>query len=103
MSRADRMLKYLCLFVTRSQAAAACKEGRVLVDGAPVRAAQEIRVGQRILIRDRMGMHEMEVEIHRVPERQVPRKNVDEYATVTRRQREPLDGVITDQTPGSDK
>jgi ribosomal 50S subunit-recycling heat shock protein len=83
MSRLDRVLKDLCLFKTRTQATQACKEGRVLVDGKPARASMSLHSGQKILIRDRLGLRETELEILRVPERQVPRKEVSSYATIT--------------------
>lgn len=83
MSRLDRVLKDLCLFKTRTQANHACKEGRVLVDGTPARPSQSLHVGQRILIRDRLGLRETEVEILRVPDGQIARKEVASYALIT--------------------
>ena len=71
----------------------------ITLDDEPVRASQELREGQRILIVDRMGLREMEVKLLRIPDRQVQRKQVNEYATVTRRQREPLDGSDIAMTP----
>ncbi|MBD3336595.1 MAG: RNA-binding protein [Candidatus Eisenbacteria bacterium] len=89
MARCDVALKHLCLFKTRSQATEACKEGRVLVDGSPAKPSQELRPGQRLLIRDRLGLREREVEILQVPERQVARKQLDGHVRVTARRRDP--------------
>lgn len=89
MARMDRVLKSLCLFKTRSQATAACREGRVLLDGAPVRASHEVREGQQIVLRDRMGLTETRVVLLAVPERQVPKKEVSSFATVTVHRRAP--------------
>lgn len=83
MARLDRLLKSLCLFKTRSQATAACREGRVLLDGAPARPSHEVREGQEIVLRDRMGLTETRVVLLAVPERQVSKKDVSSFASVT--------------------
>jgi ribosomal 50S subunit-recycling heat shock protein len=90
MARLDRVLKFLCLVKTRSQGTQACKEGRVLVNGAPARPSHEVRAGDRIVLRDRMGVHETRVEIVQVPDRQVARRDVSRFARVERSRREPI-------------
>lgn len=65
--RCDLCLNRLCLYKTRSQAAKACLEGRVQVNGQPARAARPIRPGDRIRFQDPTGRFEEEVENPRFP------------------------------------
>jgi ribosome-associated heat shock protein Hsp15 len=71
--RIDLCLSRLCLLKTRSQAGKACAEGRVLVNGEPARASREVRPGDRVLLRDRFGRYEEEVEILEIPRGPVSR------------------------------
>lgn len=54
--RIDKFLWSVRLFKTRTQAAEACKSGRIEVDGATAKAAMEIKKGQNIRMRD-TGIH----------------------------------------------
>jgi ribosomal 50S subunit-recycling heat shock protein len=90
MARLDRVLKFLCVLKTRSQAALACKEGRVEVDGRLGRPSQEVRRGQTILLRDRLGIQETEVTILDVPDKQLSKKDVGVYARIAVRRGDPL-------------
>jgi ribosome-associated heat shock protein Hsp15 len=69
--RVDQALSRLCLFKTRSQAARACDEGRVLVNGRKARPAHEVRPGDRLVFLDRLGLWRTEVEILGLPETSV--------------------------------
>jgi len=83
--RLDRLLDLLCLFPTRSQAARACAQGRVLVNAAPARSSREIRPGDRIRWRDPLGRLEQEVEILVVPDRRPTRAAAREMVRVLER------------------
>lgn len=71
--RIDLLLHALCLFKTRSQASRACAEGRVWLNGHPVRASRIVHPGDRIRWRDPLSRWEEEVEILEVPAGQVSR------------------------------
>jgi ribosome-associated heat shock protein Hsp15 len=75
-SRIDLWLKYVCLFRTRSEAAASCRGGHVKVNGNRVKASSPVRPGDKVEItrEERIGVYEVVV----VPERQVPRKQAGE-------------------------
>lgn len=83
--RIDLLLHALCLFKTRSQAGRACSEGRVRLNGAPVRPSHAVRAGDRILWRDELGRHEQEVEILEVPRGRVSRTAAREMVRVLAR------------------
>lgn len=76
--RLDRVLSHLCLFKTRSQAAKACDDGRVFVNGEQARASKMIHASDRIRFREPLGRFEEEVEVLEVPERQVSRAKARE-------------------------
>ena len=84
MARLDRVLKHLCLTKTRTQATEACREGRVWVNDSQARPSHEVRPGDRIVLRDRLGRYAVRVEILEVPERQVARREISRYARVER-------------------
>lgn len=66
--RIDLCLNRLCLFKTRSQAGRACDEGRVWLNGQPVRSSREVHPGDIIRFQDALGRTEREYEILAVPE-----------------------------------
>jgi len=80
--RCDLCLHRLCLFKTRSQAAHACDEGRVWVNGQPAKASRLIHPGDHIRFQDRMGRAEEEVEILALPEGSVSRAVAREMVRV---------------------
>jgi len=49
--RLDQWLWAVRVFKTRTLAAAAIREGKVTVDGEPVKPAREVRGGERIVVR----------------------------------------------------
>lgn len=85
--RLDRVLSHLCLFKTRSQAAKACDEGRVSVNGEPARSSKIVRASDRIRFLDELGRQEEEVEVLAVPERQASKARARELYRVLSRRR----------------
>lgn len=77
--RVDQALHWLCLIRSRSLAARACREGRVLVNGAPVRPSREVRAGDRIQLRDLLEERSRELELLEEPLRQISRRESAEY------------------------
>ncbi|MCA9706941.1 MAG: RNA-binding S4 domain-containing protein [Myxococcales bacterium] len=59
--RIDKWLWAARCFKTRSMASAACVAGHVKVDGASVKAAKTVRVGDRIEVRTPGGLRVLEV------------------------------------------
>jgi ribosome-associated heat shock protein Hsp15 len=51
--RLDHVLFRVRLFKSRSQATDACKQGRVQVNGVTAKSSTEVRVGDRLSIRER--------------------------------------------------
>jgi len=49
--RVDVLLHRLCITKSRNEAKIACDQGAVEVDGRPARASQEVRPGQRLVVR----------------------------------------------------
>lgn len=49
--RADKYLWAMRLFKTRADAAEACRGGRVLIDGQAIKPAQELKVGQKVMVK----------------------------------------------------
>lgn len=82
--RIDQALHWLCLVKSRSLAARACREGRVLVDGHPVRASREARCGEEIVLQNPARVKAQVIELSAVPARQINRKDAGDYYTVIR-------------------
>jgi ribosome-associated heat shock protein Hsp15 len=68
--RADRWLWCVRLFKSRGLAAAAVKAGHVRLDGARIKAARELRVGDQLLIV--RGDEELELTVTGIPARRGP-------------------------------
>ncbi len=84
--RIDLCLSRLCLMKTRSQASKACDEGRVFLNGQPVRPAREVHPGDRIRFQDRFRRYEEEVEVLALPEGNVSRAEArDLYRQIAKR------------------
>ncbi|MFN8546748.1 MAG: S4 domain-containing protein [Candidatus Eisenbacteria bacterium] len=83
--RVDLLLDRLCLAKTRSQAAKACAEGRVFVNGMAARASKEVRVGDRLRLIERFGAGELEVLLLEVPQKAVAKAAAREcYEVISR-------------------
>ena len=75
--RVDVLLHWLCLSPSRSQAAGWCREGRVVVDGAAVKASHLARAGSRVEIA--LGERRLRFEILELPARQVARNQRERF------------------------
>lgn len=75
--RADKFLWSVRLFKTRTDAADACKGGRVLVNNTPLKASRELKVGDCINIKRMPAIFTYRI-IELVANRQ-PAKNVPLY------------------------
>ena len=85
--RIDALLHALCLFKTRSQAARACSERRVWLNGSLVRPSRIVHPGDRIRWHDSLGRLEQEVEILEIPTKQVSRAASQEMVRQVARRR----------------
>jgi ribosomal 50S subunit-recycling heat shock protein len=85
--RLDLALKHLCLVKSRSAAKSLCDAGRVLVDGAPARAASTLREGHRLLIQ--FPRRTIRLEVRVVPERQLSKARSRQCYTVLDTEGEP--------------
>ena len=83
--RIDSLLHALCLFKTRSQASRACAEGRVWLNGTPVRSSRVVRAGDRIRWRDHLGRIEQEIEVLEIPTGRLSRAAAREMVRVIAR------------------
>ena len=59
--RLDKWLWAARFFKTRSQAARACELGRIGSNGQPAKAAREVRVGDRLQVKNDSGDFQVEV------------------------------------------
>ena len=57
--RLDTWLDVACLFKTRSEAAKACKLGKVSVNGAASKPHREVRIGDELVIQRPMGRKQL--------------------------------------------
>ncbi len=75
--RLDKFLWSVRLYKTRSQAAEACKKGRVLVNGQVAKASKEVREGDKISVK-----YQIIYRVYRIKQlldRRVGAKLVDEF------------------------
>lgn len=75
--RIDKWLWAVRLYKTRTLAAAACRSGQVRVDGQPVKASRELRVGNTLTAR--LGPVTRTVRVRAVLENRVGAAHVVEY------------------------
>lgn len=83
--RLDAYLRNTGLIPSRSVAKQACDRGLVQLNGRQAKAAAEVRVGDRIVLR--VGMKVTEHEVLQLPERPVPRPERELYARLVSSQR----------------
>lgn len=76
-TRIDKWLWAVRLFKTRSQAAAACKGGRVKIDGQNVKASREVKEGEEINVS--MTTFIKTVKVKALLKNRVGAKLVDNY------------------------
>lgn len=75
--RIDKWLWAVRVFKTRNQAAAACKGGRVKIDGQSVKASRELKEGDTIEIS--LGGLTKKVRVRALLQNRVGAKLVDDY------------------------
>lgn len=80
--RIDQVLHWLCLLKSRSMAARACQEGRVLLNGGAARPAREVKAGDRITLMNPARDRGRILRILSVPQRQASRKEAPAYYEV---------------------
>jgi ribosomal 50S subunit-recycling heat shock protein len=83
--RVDVFLHKVCLMKSRTMAGEACRRGKVLVNGGPVRASREVEPG--FLISIDLGSGLLEVEVTEVPARNVARKDAQNHYRIIRDER----------------
>jgi len=76
--RLDLFLSRVGIVKRRTEAARWLKDGRVLVDGLPAKAAGEARAGQRLRVEEKRRVREWEVLA--VPAGNVPKSAYGDYA-----------------------
>jgi len=77
--RIDLCLGRLCLYKTRSQAARACDDGLVQVNGRAARPSREVRPGDLVAFQDKWGRFRTEVEILELPGASVSKAAAREF------------------------
>jgi ribosome-associated heat shock protein Hsp15 len=77
MARIDKWLWAVRLFKTRTEAADACKGGKVKVGSDPVKPAREVKVGEEITVQQ--GIIKRTVRVKALLEKRVGAKLVIDY------------------------
>ena len=91
MSRLDKFLWSIRVFKTRSEAADACKSGRVKVNGTEAKSSREIKSGDRVTVRKGIVTYSFNVKTP-IDKRQ-PARLVEEFVQNTTPQSE-LDKLL---------
>ena len=91
MSRLDKVLWSIRVFKTRSEAADACKSGRVKVNGTEAKSSREIKSGDEVTVRKGIVTYSFSVKTP-VDKRQ-PARLVEEFVQNTTPQSE-LDKLL---------
>jgi len=78
MSRLDKYLWSIRIYKTRSDAAEACRTGRVSVNGFVAKASREVKPQEVIIIRK--GNIFFSYQVLQPVDRRQPAKNVEQYA-----------------------
>jgi ribosomal 50S subunit-recycling heat shock protein len=86
--RVDVLLDRLCLTRSRSEAKAACDAGVVHLGGEPVKASQQVGVGDVLTLR--LPHRVLEVELEQMPAKSTSKKTARELYRVIRD--EPVQG-----------
>ncbi|MDD4639673.1 MAG: RNA-binding S4 domain-containing protein, partial [Bacteroidales bacterium] len=77
MSRLDKYLWSVRIYKTRSDAAEACRTGRVVINGISAKASREVKPGEVIVVRKSNIFFSYKV-LEPVDKRQ-PAKNIEQY------------------------
>ncbi len=91
MSRLDKFLWSIRVFKTRSEAADACKSGRVKVNGTEAKSSREIKIGDGVTVRKGIVTYSFNVKTP-IDKRQ-PARLVEEFVQNTTPQSE-LDKLL---------
>ncbi len=78
MSRLDKYLWSIRIYKTRSDAAEACRTGRVSINGVVAKASREVKPQEIIIIRK--GNIFFSYQVLQPVDRRQPAKNVEQYA-----------------------
>jgi ribosomal 50S subunit-recycling heat shock protein len=78
--RIDLALKYLCLSKSRSSVKTLCDKDLLHINGRTAKPSQDLRAGDRVTM-ERRG-DPLTVEILRVPDKQLSKKDAREYYRV---------------------
>jgi ribosome-associated heat shock protein Hsp15 len=76
--RIDKWLWAVRIFKTRSQAAEACKKGRIVIDGMEVKPSRVIKTGDILLVRKLPVVYTLRVK--ELVENRLPAARVKEFA-----------------------
>jgi ribosome-associated heat shock protein Hsp15 len=75
--RIDKWLWAVRIYKTRSQAAEACKKGRIIINGIEVKPSREVKVGDTVFIRKLPLIYT--IRIKGVLEHRIPANRVKDY------------------------
>ena len=85
MARLDLYLKHTGLVKQRTEAKRACDDGRVLVDGKPVKASWTVKIGAVITIESPTLF--LQAKVLDIPRRTPPKGRREAFFEVLRRER----------------
>ena len=83
--RVDRWLHHVCLFKTRSQAAKACEERRVKVNGDTIKPSKSIHTDDTVTIRYPNGRF-VDYRVLALAPRNIPKKDAREHYEMQERE-----------------
>jgi ribosome-associated heat shock protein Hsp15 len=86
--RLDVFLHRVCILKSRTLAKEACERGKVAWNGEPAKASRSLHPGDRIRLD--LGVRVLEVEVRKIPEGQVSRKDASRYYRILLEERSEL-------------
>lgn len=78
--RLDVWLSKVCLLRSRSQAKSACRGGRVVADGKPLKESHELRGGEILTLS--LPLRELRLEVLELPAGNVARRDAPDCYTI---------------------